>query len=169
MWIVDIKYRLAFRQRIKRWNSILNIFYPLTRRMPLLKITSACRTKLKVVIFDLIWANFGALRWGFWLKILLKSQMPHIWPGSPPLGLNIDRCIIKIIATSFYLFSKVSIYSFFFLLLSCADIYEQCMIDEIYYQWSYILQVDNDFTRNGGASEINYFLHVQRDWQSFKG
>ena len=54
VWIVDIKYRLIFRQRIERWNSILNIFYPLTRRMPLLKITSACRTKLKVGIFDLI-------------------------------------------------------------------------------------------------------------------
>ena len=72
---------------------LLNVFYPLTRRMPLLKITSACRTKLKVEIFDLIWPNFGALRWGFWLKILLKSQMPHICPGSPPLGPNIDRCI----------------------------------------------------------------------------
>ena len=72
---------------------LLNIFYPLTRRMPLLKITSACRIKLKVGIFDLIWPNFGALRWGFWLKILLKSQMPHICPGSPPLGLNINRCI----------------------------------------------------------------------------
>ena len=33
---------------------LLNIFYPLTRRMPLLKITSACRTKRKVGIFDLI-------------------------------------------------------------------------------------------------------------------
>ena len=33
---------------------LLNIFYPLTRRMPLLKITSACTTKLKVGIFDLI-------------------------------------------------------------------------------------------------------------------
>ena len=33
---------------------LLNVFYPLTRRMPLLKITSACRTKLKVEIFDLI-------------------------------------------------------------------------------------------------------------------
>ena len=33
---------------------LLNIFYPLTRRMPLLKITSACRTKCKVGIFDLI-------------------------------------------------------------------------------------------------------------------
>ena len=40
-WIIDIKYRLPFRQRIERWNSILNIFYPLTRRMPLLKTTSA--------------------------------------------------------------------------------------------------------------------------------
>ena len=72
---------------------LLNIFYPLTRRMPLLKMTSACRIKLKVGIFDLIWPNFGALRWGFWLKILLKSQMLHICPGSPPLGLNINRCI----------------------------------------------------------------------------
>ena len=33
---------------------LLNIFYPLTRRMPLLKITSACITKRKVGIFDLI-------------------------------------------------------------------------------------------------------------------
>ena len=24
-----------------------------------------------------------------------RGQMPHICPGSPPLGLNIDRCITK--------------------------------------------------------------------------
>ena len=48
-------------------------------------------------IFDLIWPSFGAPQWGFWPKILLKSQMPHICPGSPPpptLRLIIDRCII---------------------------------------------------------------------------
>ena len=35
-------------------------------------------------IFDQIWPNFGAPRWGFWPKILLKSQMSHICSGFPP-------------------------------------------------------------------------------------
>ena len=48
----------------------------------------------KVGIFDLIWPNFGAPWQEFWPKILLKSQIPHVCPGSSPLGLNIDRCII---------------------------------------------------------------------------
>ena len=133
---------------------LLNILYPLTRRMPLLKITSACRTwivlrkspncwmgsnfyiiatptfcccpahfrrRIKLVceqdgahykkwvwrrckdyspfhssvIFvvlpqvgdiwsGLIWPNFGAPRWEFWPKILMKSQMSHICPPPPP-------------------------------------------------------------------------------------
>ena len=41
-------------------------------------------------LFNLIWSNFGIPRWGFWPKILLKSQMPHICLGSPlPLGLTL--------------------------------------------------------------------------------
>ena len=53
-------------------------------------------------IFDLIWPSFGAPTWGFWPKNILKSQTPHICPGSPtptptppplPFRLNIDRCI----------------------------------------------------------------------------
>ena len=38
-------------------------------------------------IFDLIWPSFGAPQWGFWPKLLLKGQMPHICPRSHPLGL----------------------------------------------------------------------------------
>ena len=75
MWIVDDMDSLFVRE--SSVGSLLNIFYPLT----------------KWGIFDQIWPNDGAPRWGFWSKILLKNQMPHICPGSPPLGLNIDRCI----------------------------------------------------------------------------
>ena len=55
-------------------------------------------------IFDLIWPSFGAPRWGLWPKNLLKSQMPHICPGSPPSGLTLigalstsggEQCLIR--------------------------------------------------------------------------
>jgi len=39
----------------------------------------------KMWILDLIWPNFGAS--------FLKSQMSHICPPPPILGLDIDRCI----------------------------------------------------------------------------
>ena len=52
VWIVDNVDSLFIRE--SSVGILLNIFYPLTRRMPLLKVTSACRTKCKVGIFYLI-------------------------------------------------------------------------------------------------------------------
>ena len=66
----------------------------------------------KVGIFDLIWPNFWAPQWGFWPKILLKSQMPHIARGPPPLGLNIDRCITTDSISMVWWQKVTSIYNF---------------------------------------------------------
>ena len=93
---------------------LFNIFYALTRRMPLLKITSVCRTKryrivaesicdlklkgtsskyliLKVGIFDYL-IGFDQIFGPHGRDFCEKSNAPHM-PGFPPFGLNIDRYI----------------------------------------------------------------------------
>ena len=72
--VVDVDSLLIRESSV---GSLLNIFHPLTRWG----------------IFDQIWPNFGAPRWGLWPKILLKSRMPHICPGSPPSGLTLIHAL----------------------------------------------------------------------------
>ena len=77
VWIVVDMDSLFIRE--SSVGSLLNICYPLTRWG----------------IYDQIWPNFGAPQWGFWPKIFLKSQMPHICPGSPPSGLTLIHAYSK--------------------------------------------------------------------------
>ena len=88
----------AFRALVKPWKTAVlnrgkNSFFICTKT-PLLTTHFQYKLIEHLGIFDLIWPRFGAPQWVFWPQILLKSQMPHICPGSPPLGLNIYRCII---------------------------------------------------------------------------
>ena len=58
VWTVDDMDSLFVRE--SGVGSLLNIFYPLT----------------KWGIFDQIWPNFGAPRWGFWPKFFWKIKCP---------------------------------------------------------------------------------------------
>ena len=73
--------------------DVSTCFYIYTKTL-LLATHSQYKLMEKVGIFDLIWPNFGAPRWGFWPKILLKSQMPHICPGSPRSGLTLIDALL---------------------------------------------------------------------------
>ena len=50
VWIVDTVDSLFVRE--SSVGILLNIFYALTRRMPLLKITSVCRTKRYSIVVE---------------------------------------------------------------------------------------------------------------------